>query len=128
MTAATAAVFFSAGCNTSEADEPFKPPTVTFEGKVDVQYVGNWETADKRSGLNLSKDGSAKIKVVAASPSGDQKSELNGSWLASDGFLLLKYGKSGQPDTVLKYEATLKGNSMDLKQKGGRMTTHYSRK
>ncbi|HWD40806.1 MAG TPA: hypothetical protein VG944_18300 [Fimbriimonas sp.] len=125
-----AATLLVLGCKPPEQDDgPAKPPVVAFQGQIDSTLVGGWKTQDKRSGLDLGKDGTAKILATATSPSGPVISNLKGSWLVSPGRkLLLKYSVKGQPETVIQYRYILAANKLTLSDESGRMKTVYSRK
>ncbi len=130
MATALAVAFLIVGCKPPEEDDsgPPKPPLVAFTGAADGKFVGNWKTADGRSGLDMSKDGSLSILAVAATPSGDRKSNLKGSWLFDGTYLLLKYADGGQPELVIRYTPTLSGNTLTLLQFGARQKMVYTRK
>ncbi|RYG26883.1 hypothetical protein EON82_01560 [bacterium] len=118
------------GCKNPDDDlEPAIVPKVhAFEGTTEPKFVGTWASTDGLSTLDLIKDGTLAIHATVPTPSGKSTSVLKGHWLASDGSLLLKYGKAGQGETVLKYTAAFSDKGLKLKQEGGRMETTYRRK
>jgi hypothetical protein len=128
MATAVAVAGLLVGCRALVEDDsgPPKPEAVTFQGAVDTKYAGVWTTENKRSTLELGKDGKLKIGVVAASPYGDRTAERLGTWLVNGTDLLLKYSQKDQEDAILRYKATLSGNSLTLVQ--GRMKSVYKRK
>ena len=130
MATAIAVAFLFVGCKPSDEDDsgPPKPPVVAFKGSADSKFVGNWKTSDGRSGLDLAKDGSLSILAVAATPSGDSKSTVTGSWLYDGTYLLLKYTDKGQGELVIRYTPTLSGNTLTLLQVGARQKMVYARK
>jgi hypothetical protein len=100
-----------------------------FQGAVDSKFVGEWHTNPAPAGLSLKKDGSLGIVAVVVSPHGNTSSKLNGLWLVSGSDLLLKYRESGDgQDVVLKYSATLSGNTLKLVQAGNGVKSTYIRK
>jgi hypothetical protein len=127
VVAAIAAATMAGGCNKADDDSTPPPKPVSFEGTVDEKYVGNWQTADGRQGLNLAKDGSVKILATQPTPHGDQKSTFDGQWLASSDGLHLKYLDHSQEMTI-RYKTALSADSMTLSEMGGRLKTKYLRK
>lgn len=129
--AATAAVLWAGlaglwGCAEPEADVmPSAPPSVVFEGKVAPDLVGAWKTDDGRSGLELGKDGTLKVLLVAATPGGDSKSTYVGEWRVHSDNLLLRY-RTGEQDATVRYPFHRAADVMTLTQ--GQMKTVYRRK
>jgi hypothetical protein len=129
MAVAFAAAVHLCGCKPSTDDDsgPPKPPVVAFTGSADTKFVGNWKSTDGRSGLDMAKDGTVSILAVAATPSGDRKTSLTGSWLFNGTYLLLKYSDKGQAELVIRYTATLSGNTLTLLQVGARKKLVYTK-
>jgi len=118
------------GCKNpdDELAPAFVPKTYNFEGQIDTKFVGTWKTSDGNSTIDLDPKGACKIDTIIHSMSGKTTSRVDGKWLATDGSLMFQYGDASHGTTVLKYNATLKGNTLDLQQAGGRMKTTYHRK
>lgn len=123
------ACIFMFGCShgSDDVDEPATPKAVSFEGQVEPTLVGNWATASGKSTFDLQKDGSAIIVSVSATPGGDVKSTLKGSWLVSGSNLRLKYTREGQSETVVQYPFVVSGDHLTL-QSHGKLKTEYQRK
>ena len=130
MAVALATAIPLSGCDSAkeESEGPPKPKTVVFQGQIDSKFVGSWKSSDGRARLDLAKDGALKIGSTIATPQGDSKSEISGHWLVDNGDLILKYLSPGQPDTVIKYQVTLAGNTLACKQSGGQLKVVYVRK
>lgn len=128
MAAAIAAVIVlgGAGCGPAadEDEGPAKPKAVTFSGQVEPKLIGTWKTKDESSVLDLGKDGQATISSTAPSPGGPMKSTAHGSWLVSDGSLLLKYAVNSQPETVIKFQYSLVGKQLTLTTSIGTKTVY----
>lgn len=118
------------GCKSStvlESDDALpQPKRVTFEGVVDPQFVGLWNSIHPDQSLDLKKDGEAHVISSHPSPSGVVKSNFMGQWLVASGNLLLKYQVDGQPEMTVKYPASIKGNKLVLDQ-GSRSKVIYTR-
>ena len=115
-----AAAALSIACGMRNEDDTPQPQAVTFSGKVDPQFVGDWRTQNGRSELDLAKGGRLKIFTVFATPKGDDKASFDGAWLiSSEGNLLLKYTVPHQSETKLKYKTKLEGSKMTLVQNNG---------
>lgn len=128
--AAIAAAALLAGCgNRAGADDDeapaVTPKPVAFEGQVDAKFAGTWQTADGHSKLEMGKDGKLHVTSMIPGPGGLSKSEVSGAWVASGGDLLFKYSLAGQPESTVKYHATLKDDQLTLA--GSRLSTIYKR-
>ncbi len=119
-----------AGCKKADdEDEPaVVPKAVTFEGKVDPSYVGEWKSTDGTSDLHLAKDGTVEIDSTTNSQNGKSTSHIKGMWLVSGERLLFKYAEKSGGDTTLEYNGKPTGNDLTLQQPGGRLKTKYTRK
>ena len=119
-----------AGCK--KEDDEFAPAVVpktyAFEGKVDPKFAGSWESADHSSTMEIEKDGGLKIDTTSNSVVGKSVSHVTGNWLVNGNDLMFRYTVGTQTPTVLKYVATLSGNTLTLKQAEGRQATAYKRK
>jgi hypothetical protein len=125
------ALWIPAGCNpagSSPGDEPAQPRTISFQGKVDPAFVGNWTATKGGSGLQLGKDGHATILTSTPTPGGLSHGKLDGSWLVQGGNLLLKYKVTKQPEVTIQYKTVLSGNTLTLLTAGARLKTVYTRK
>ncbi len=119
-----------AGCNSAAPDPedgPPKPKVVAFDGAVDSTFVGDWQTAKGSSGLDLRPDGTVTISSSNPTPGGIQNLKLEGKWLVSQGNLLLQYSTKNQPQTTVRYPASLVGDKLTLQQ-GGRTKSVYTKK
>lgn len=118
-----------AGCKSEDDDlaPAFVPKTYTFEGQPDEQYAGTWKATNGVSTIQLDKDGGLSVETVTRSSAGEGKTGVKGKWAVSNGSLMLQYPEKSGETTVLKYTAKLKGNTLDLTQDGGKMTTTYKR-
>ena len=128
--AAIAATVLAGGCKGADDEyaPAFVPKTYAFEGKLEPKYVGAWVSADGSSTLGIVKDGGLKIDTASRSVAGKSLSHVAGQWLASGGTLMFRYTVGSQAPTVLKYSATLSGNTLTLQQADGRAKTTYKRK
>jgi len=116
-----------AGCQSADEDEgPPKRASHEFVGEVDPAYAGSWAGQDKMSGLELGKDGTAKILAATMSAKGRSESKIPGEWRVSKPSLLLRY-KVGKDEVTLKYKATLKGDTLELIQAGNNHKNVYRR-
>ena len=117
------------GCKSADDDvEPIvKPKPVSFEGKVDPSYAGDWSDSGKSSHLELKPDGSATIELTTSSQAGRSTSHLKGKWLVQDGNLFMQYEDASKETTTLKYAAKLSGSKLVL-QSGGHLSTTYLKK
>ncbi len=124
------AATFLWGCQ-SEPDENAGPVrrAYAFHGKVEPRFVGEWHGNPAPSALSLRKDGSLGIVAVVMSPHGRKSSRLDGSWLVSGTDLFLRYRDAGDKhEVVLKYSATLAGDTLKLVQAGNGVKATYHRK
>jgi hypothetical protein len=116
------------GCSPPEDDEGMPTRTThAFSGSIDPAYAGHWIGDDKMSGLDLNEDGSAKIMSATQSAGGRSESNIAGEWRVDKPSLLLRY-KAGSQEVTLKYQANLKGDSLELIQSGNNHKNTYKRK
>lgn len=116
------------GCSPPEDDEAMPVrATHAFSGSIDPAYVGHWIGNDKMSALDLKGDGSAKIMSATESAGGRNESNIAGEWRVDKPSLLLRY-KAGTEEVTLKYQANLKGDSLELIQSGNNHKNSYKRK
>lgn len=117
------------GCAPSEpVDTEMGPPKIAFEGKVDSELAGIWETGDKSSVLELGADGSLSLTSTFPTPQGKKTTEKRGKWLVGDGKMRLQYpAADGSPETIA-YAMTQTGDRMTLSTKVPKLETNYVRR
>ncbi len=130
MGAAFAAAILVAGCKKADDEfaPAFVPKTYTFQGKLDPVYSGTWVASDGSSTLDIQKDGTLKIDSVTRSVAGKSVSHITGKWLVDSTSLMFQYTVGSQPQTVLKYGATVSGSSLTLVQEGAKRKMVYKKK
>jgi hypothetical protein len=130
MVALTAAAILFSGCTKSDDEfaPAFVPKTYAFDGNIEPKYVGSWQSSDGASTMQIVKDGSLNIETTARSIAGKSVTSVSGKWLASGDTLKFRYVVGKQEPTVLKYTASLSGNTLTLKLADGKAKTVYSRK
>ena len=130
MVATAAAAILASGCQKADDEfaPAFVPKTYTFEGKVDPRYAGTWASSDGASSMELVKDGSLKLETTTRSISGKSVSHVSGKWVGTADSLMFQYVVGSQPPTVLKYEASLSGNTLTLHQEGAKAKMAYRKK
>ena len=125
------AAMLAAGCRpaASEAVDPTPAarPAVTFQGEIEPQFVGSWTAPKGVSGLDLRKDGSARITSTVPTPRGIVRSSLDGEWRVAGGDLYMRYTDPNKEEKSVKYPATLSGRELTLDQ-GSRSKMTYTRK
>jgi hypothetical protein len=130
MAVAFAPVILVAGCKGADDDyaPAVLPKVYPFEGAVDAKYVGTWAATDGSSTMSILKDGKLGIETVSHSMNGKSVGHVSGNWLASGNSLMFKYSVRTQPPTVLKYTATLTGNTLTLQLADAKKKTEYKKK
>ena len=101
------------------------PRPVTFQGKVDPKFTGDWKSAVGGSSLHLATDGSMKAKSEMQTMKGKSVTDVSGKWLVDGDSLVLQYAMASRQVSV-KYSAALSGSTLTLTQ--GRLKTVYKRK
>jgi len=129
MVAAVAATMMIVGCKNADDEfaPAFVPKTYAFEGKVEQKFVGNWSSTDGISKMDIAKDGTLSIDTTTRSMAGKAVTHVSGQWLSSGDSLMFRYSIGTQPQTVLKYKATLSGSTLTLQQEGGKAKVSYKR-
>jgi len=131
LAAVAAAILVAAlpGCQ-SPIDEERMPTRQTFDfkGTVDPKFAGDWLATPAPTALAMKKDGTVDIVSVASGPRGKVITKLSGSWLVSGSDFLIKYTENGGSTIVLKYAASLSGDTMTLVQAGNHVKKIYHRK
>lgn len=130
MVALLATAIHVCGCRGSEDDyaPAVVPRTFAFEGKIEPKYVGNWSSTDGSSTIDIMKGGVLKIETVSRSVAGQSVGHITGKWLVDANNLSFQYVVGAQKPTVLKYSASISGNTLTLQLSGGKMKTTYRRK
>lgn len=126
--AATAAAVLLAGCaGPEDITQAPRPAAVSFGGKIDPRFVGSWTSKDGTSKIDMLKDGSVNLVTIIRSPYGKAVNKVSGKWLVNGSDLLFDYSDKTHDMIVVKYAATLSGESMTLTQAGGRIKTKYAK-
>jgi hypothetical protein len=128
--AATAATVLNFGCK--GADDEYapavRPQVADFKGGIDPRYAGTWKTDNGDSTLIIDKNGDVGIENISKFMSSKSVVHEKGTWLVDGGSLLMRYSHAAGSPVVLKYAATLSGNTLTLLQAAGRLKTVYHRK
>jgi len=124
------AVTLAVGCGPAASESTDQIPVnrvVTFQGQIDPKFVGTWAAPKGVSGLDLRKDGSARITSTHPTPRGIVRSSLDGEWRVAGSDLYMRYADAQKEQTTVKYPATLSGKELTLDQ-GSRSKMTYTRK
>lgn len=113
------AVLCLAGCAASGSEEVTSTPVSTFEGETKPEFVGDWKTANGNSQMTLTEDGTATMVNVAP---GRGKTNVSGKWRVQGAELLIRTNGA-----VTRYQASLKGDELHLKQAATKLDVRYQR-
>jgi len=129
IAALIAASIQMAGCKGANEDfaPAILPKTFAFEGKVEPKYVGTWHSTEGHSTVDILKDGALKVETVTQSVAGKSVVNVSGQWLASGDNLMFRYQDKSHRSIVLKYAASVSGNTLVLQQATSRLKTSYHR-
>jgi hypothetical protein len=127
--AATATLLSCQGAAAPEDPEGSPSPAqVTFGGKADPMFAGNWKSEKGDSTLDLGKDGTLQSETTAQTAGGKSDVKVTGQWLVDGDKLKLRYEDKANNQVVMQYSAKLSGNKLELVIPNSRIKTTYLRK